>query len=54
MSVEYRIYQEDREHKVKLLNAEIAMQKEHHTTQMEKLQAKNSKLEHRIAREFES
>lgn len=53
MSVEYRIYQEDREQKVKLLNAEIAMQQEQYRTQTGKLQAKNSKLEHKLARESE-
>lgn len=52
MSVEYRVYQEDREQKLKLLNAEIVMQQEQYRTQVEKLQAKNSKLEHKLAREL--
>jgi hypothetical protein len=52
VSVEYRAYQEGQENKVKLLSAEISMQQEHHSTQMEKLQEMRSKLEHKLAREL--
>lgn len=46
MSAEYQAYKEDKERQVKLLTAEVAMQREHYSTQTEQLLSKNSKLEH--------
>lgn len=48
LSVEYRTYQEEKERQVRLLTAEISMQREQCSTQTNKLLAKNTELEYKL------
>ena len=58
MSVEYQSYQEDKEKKINLLEAELSFQQEkhasqlsQHTSHMKEVLAKNSDLQHRLSGE---
>ena len=46
--MEYQVYVEDKERQLKLLAAEVAMQKEQCTTKLDEQLQKNSRLEHKL------
>lgn len=51
LRVEYKLYQEDKEKRLKLMTAEVAMQRQQCNAQLEELQTRNSKLEHKLLSE---
>ena len=48
LRMEYQVYVEDKERQLKLLAAEVAMQKEQCTTKLDEQLQKNSRLEHKL------